>query len=136
MIDDAVAVVEGTVSETAPGLVVPDEEGGVGYTNVIISVDQVFSGDVTTDTIVLEEMTHLDGELVEVNGLDHLKEGDSGFFFLRRKDDGNYGLLGFQARLLKSGSEIADTVREDPLSRRLEAMTAAQLRAHINEHKP
>jgi hypothetical protein len=139
MVATSTAVVRGTVVGSSRGKVI--EEQDVVYTRRLldIEVDETLAGQPTGPHAAVEVggWRQVDGEAeTEFRFADELplQLGDRGIFFLYDFErDGRYGMVSGQGVYLADGAQVRDSHRTDPLVRRLQALTMADLNALIRQ---
>ncbi len=141
MVATSTAVVRGSVVASSRGKVIDEQE--VAYTRKLldIQVQETLAGQ-PTDSHAQVEMAgwrQIDGEAeTELRLADGLPVGvgDQGIFFLYDfEHDGRYGMVNTQGVYLADGAEVRDSNRTDPLVRKLEALTMADLNQLIEQAK-
>jgi hypothetical protein len=141
MVATSTTVVHGTVVGTSRGKVIDERE--VVYTRKLldIQVEETLAGQPTGPHAAVEVggWRQVDGEAeTEFRFADELpmQLGDQGIFFLYDfEHDGRYGMVSGQGVYLADGAQVRHSHRTDPLVRRLEALTMAELHDLIQQAK-
>jgi hypothetical protein len=127
MVATSTTVVRGTVVGTSRGRVIDEQD--IAYTRKLldIQVEETLAGRPAGPRAQ-----------VEFRFVDELplQLGDQGIFFLYDfEHDGRYGMISGQGVYLANGAQVRDSHRDDPLVRRLEALTMADLNELIRQAK-
>jgi hypothetical protein len=141
MVATSATVVHGIVVGTSRGKVIDERE--VVYTRKLldIQVEATLAGRPTGPHAAVEVggWRQVDGQAeTELRFADELpiQLGDRGIFFLYDfEHDGRYGMVNTQGVYLADGAQVRDSHRTDPLVRKLEALTMADLKDLIQQAK-
>jgi hypothetical protein len=139
MLATADLVVEGTVTAVTPGRVLPgDSPVRHQVKEFRVQPGEVLRGSTQASSLTVEA---LGWELSEdanegraeivVNGVVLPAAGDAGVFFLKRSSDGALNFINDQGVLLYADNRVRRTGRSDPLVRRLEALSVADLKRQL-----
>jgi hypothetical protein len=139
MVATSTTVVRGTVVGSSRGKVIDEQE--VVYTRKLldIQVEETLAGRPTGPHAQMEVAgwRQVDGEAeTELRLAEELPVdvGHRGIFFLYDfEHDGRYGTVNTQGVFLTDGARVRDSHRHDPLVRRLEALTMAELNSLIQQ---
>ena len=139
MVATSATVVRGSVADSSRGKVIDEQE--VVYTRKLldIQVEETLAGQPTGPHAQVEVAgwRQVDGEAeTELRLADELPVGvgDQGIFFLYDfEHDGRYGMVNTQGAYLADGAQVRDSRRTDPLVRKLEALTMADLNRLIEQ---
>ena len=127
MIAASDAVIEGTVLEVEPGRVVGTEDP-IQFQQVTLRVDALLSGNVPTETVLLEESG---GSTADAPGIS--KEGDHGIFFLtlKRGEGPYYALVNSEGRFIAQDGGLVASNDLDPWVQEIESLTLEELKEEI-----
>lgn len=126
-------VVEAAVSGVTEGRRTGDHPVfGIAY--VSLTVERVLAGSLSGESAVFEQMATVDGTPGVFNGMEPLKVGDRGIFFLRLERPGTPAPFDFpadQSVYVARGGRLVGSNPDEPLARMLSRLTLDELRERI-----